>query len=543
MSIRDALPVCSAGTPDAGDPVVWTLLDGEERRLLAQAPAREAGADTWHCLVTDPGFVRRSAVLARSSPLHRLDLKQAWQEFPSGIYDPRTLALAAVEAVMHHQGLDQEATTQAVVAFLTDLARRAAPERETAEHEAVARFVLRELLNDHEGGMEFSIPYSDYRDGHSRQQVVLRLLSEEIGRNGQAVLTASVPAINLLLAGMDHDVEDQQAAQDELLRRQVSSGRWGRAEESAGESLKLSLAYAERIRLLLRETERDVRAVDWGRQVPALLESSRGHLLERQRVELDLIELMRQARNRMEDAEVHRTCVRILHLLERAHHRHGQLLQQVIGARSTFLRSQAQQRFRPMPQLALVAMQRDVLAPLLELGQEQALEVAELFGDAVSGPLVARLPRLRDWWVLLLSPVRESGGAFVDDADIGFVEDSALEDAGHSDQDYAQARQVLAVALRGPVRLSQLVAQAMETGPQVADVVALSVLRAFAPDPEGEDCSAHDLSDLLGERLVVLDDGRFFDHGTHSGSDLLIVPTPPLVPDPATAPRPLEVSA
>lgn len=226
-------PVSVAELPDAGDPAVLALLDSEERRLLAEAPEQEAGAGTWFTLVADPSFVRRSTVLARSSPLHRLDLRQAWQQFPAGVYDPRTLALAALEAVMHHQGLDQEATTEAVVEFLSGLARMAAPRRNADEHLAVARFVLRELLNDQDGGTEFAIAYSDYRDGHSRQELPLRLLSEEIGRSGQAVLTASVPAINLLLTGMDHDVEDQQAARDELLRRQVRSGRWGRAEESA----------------------------------------------------------------------------------------------------------------------------------------------------------------------------------------------------------------------------------------------------------------------------------------------------------------------
>ncbi|MEU7045909.1 hypothetical protein AB0A77_33295 [Streptomyces varsoviensis] len=536
-------PVSVAELPDAGDPAVLALLDSEERRLLAEAPEQEAGAGTWFTLVADPSFVRRSTVLARSSPLHRLDLRQAWQQFPAGVYDPRTLALAALEAVMHHQGLDQEATTEAVVEFLSGLARMAAPRRNADEHLAVARFVLRELLNDQDGGTEFAIAYSDYRDGHSRQELPLRLLSEEIGRSGQAVLTASVPAINLLLTGMDHDVEDQQAARDELLRRQVRSGRWGRAEESAGESLKLSLAYAEQIRALLRETERDVRAVDWARQVPGLLTSSRGHLVERQRVELDLLELMRQARNGMDDIVVRRTCVRILHLLERAHHRHTQLLQQVIGARSTFLRSQAQQRFRPMASLALVALQEDVLAPLLELDAEQAQEVAGLFTDAVCGPVVTRLPRLRDWWGLLLSPVREVGGTFPDDEEIQLIDDGLLEEAGHSEHDYAQARTVLTRALIGPVRLSELVRDALEFSPAVADVVALSVLGAFAPDPDGDESSVHDLSDLLGERLVVLDDGRAFDHDRYGGSDLLVVPALALIPDPVTVPSRQEVPA
>lgn len=506
------------------------LLDSEERELLAAAP--EHGYDGgWTSLVSDPGFVRRSTVLARSSPLHRLDLRQAWQQFPAGVYDPRTLALAALEAVMHQQGLEQEATTEAVVEFLVELAGRAAPGRDDEEHRAVARFVLRELLNDQERGTEFAVPYSDYRQGHCRQELGVRLLSEEIGRDGKAVLRASVPAINLLLAGMDFDVEDQQAAQDEILRRQVRTGRWGRAEESAGESLKLSLAYAEQIRVVLRETERDVRAVDWGCHVPELLDSSRGHLLERQRAELGLIELLRKSRDGIEEDDVLLTCMRILHLLERAHHRHTQLLKEVLGARSTFLQSQAQQRFRPIPNLAKVALQGDVLVPLLELGADEAAEVTEVFTDALSGPLVARLPRLRDWWSLLLAPVREAGGTFDDDEVVELTDDDLIADAaGHSDLDYAQARSVLSGALIGPVRLSQLLSDALRFGPPVADVVALTVLAAFAPDPEDDDeAGVHGLSDLLGERLAVLDDGQCFDEGPYGGSDLLVVPTHALI--------------
>ncbi|WP_280892538.1 hypothetical protein [Streptomyces sp. LBL] len=437
------------------------------------------------------------------------------------------MALAALEAVMHHQGLDREATTEMVVDFLVELAREAAPCRDHSEHMAVARFVLRELLNDQEGGVEFAVPYSDYRDGHRQQELGVRLLTEEIGLNGQAVLRASVPAINLLLAGMDFDVEDQQAAQDEILRRQVRSGRWGRAEESAGESLRLSLAYAEQIRSVLRETERDVRAVDWRRQVPDLLNASRGHLIDRRRSETGLIGLMRQARNGIEDSDVLLTCARILDLLQRARHRHTQLLTEVLGARAAFLRAQARQRFRPMPDLAMVSVQRDVLLPLLELGAEEAGRVTELFTDALCGPVVTRLPRLRDWWQLLLSPVRESGGTFDDEETIDLTDADLFESAlAHGDRDYEQARSVLAGALAGPVRLSQLLADARRLGPSVAEVVALSVLEAFAPDPEDDEGTVHGPSDLLGERLVVVDDGQVFDDGAHGGNDLLVVPVP-----------------
>ncbi|WP_189892704.1 hypothetical protein [Streptomyces xantholiticus] len=174
----------------------------------------------------------------------------------------------------------------------------------------------------------------------------LRFLEEGFGRHGQAVLKATAPAINLLLAGLEYDVEDEQAAKDAMLRRQVSTGRWGRAEDSAADSLKLSLLYGERVRAVLEETGRDVRAVDWKQQIPQLLSSARSPLGERQQVERELMEWTREARSEVQDADVQLTCARVLRLLKRAHLRHTQLLASVIDARPMFLRSQAEQRRR-----------------------------------------------------------------------------------------------------------------------------------------------------------------------------------------------------
>ncbi|WP_330455453.1 hypothetical protein OIB37_35970 [Streptomyces sp. NBC_00820] len=529
---------------DGPDTMLQALLDREERRLLVSVPAAPDGVDEWRALVAEPGFVRRSSVLARGVPLHRIDQRSAWQRFPRGLYDPRTLALAALEAVVSQQEMEAEATTEEVIQFLASLAASAAPARDASEHLAVARFVLRELLNDAQDGEEFDVSYSDYREGHSRVTLSVRLLEEGFGRRGQAVLRATTPAINLLLSGLEHDLEDVQAAKDLMLRRQVSTHRWGRAEESAAESLKLSLMYCERVRAVLEETERDVRAVDWGQDVPRLLQTSRAHLRERHRVERDLMEWMREVRNDVDDAEVRRTCERILRLLGRAHLRHTQLLEKVIDARPAFLRSQAEQRFRPPPRLALVGMQEDVLEPLLDLGADDAEAVASIFADAAGGPVVAHRPRLRDWWASLLAPARAVREAFADE-EIELIADDPGEFGLFSNEDVAVARSLLTQALGMPVRLSRLLEQALAHSLQAADLLAVCVLRAFAPDPEDEEeeGTADELADLLEEHLVVLDDGTVFDLGAVAGSDLLLVPAQSLIPGPARAEDDVEVLA
>ncbi|GAA2417466.1 hypothetical protein ACFPFX_04350 [Streptomyces mauvecolor] len=532
------------GSPEEDDieAMVQGLLDREERRLLDAAPHMSDGVEEWQALVAEAGFVRRSSVLARGAPLHRIDQRQAWQRFPRDLYDPRTLALAALEVVVSRQEMEAEATTEEVIEFLASLAASAAPERAASEHRAVARFVLRELLNDAQHGEEFEVCYSDYRDGHQRVSLSLRMLEEGIGRRGQGVLRATTVAINLLLSGLEHDLEDEQAAKDTMLRRQVASGRWGRAEESAAESLKLSLMYCERVRTVLEETERDMRAVDWSQDVPALLQASRKHLGERHKVERELMEYMRGVRNDVEDSDVRRTCERVLQLLKRAHLRHTQLLAKVIDARPAFLRSQAEQRFRPPPRLALVGVQEDVLQPLLRLGIEEAEVIASLFADAVGGPVITRQPRLRDWWDSLLAPARDVQQA-VPEQEIELIADDAGDVSFYSEEDFAAAHSVLMESLRGPVRLSQLLEQALERSVEAADLLAVSALRAYAPDPEEceEDEVVDELADLLDEHLVVLDDGTLFDLGPLAGSDLLLVPANPLIPDPTYADDGMEV--
>ncbi|MFF1872988.1 hypothetical protein [Kitasatospora herbaricolor] len=516
---------------DIDDTTVFGLLDFEERELLHDAPQNDDGPESWLDLVADAGFVRRSTVLARSGPLHRLTTLLAWQPFPDDLYDVRTMALAAVEAVVSRQGMEREATTGDVVGFLEWLARGSAPGRDEQEYTAVARFVLRELLNDQQGGAAFSVPYSDFRQGHHRGDLVFRLLEEGFGRLGQPVLRASVEAINLVLVGLDQDLGDQQAARDVALRRQVASGRWGQAEQSAAESLKLSLVLAERVRLLLRETERDCRSVDWAQGVPTFLQEAREHLKERLEVENGLMEWLRSSRDDTEDPGAQETFGRILRLLVRAHRRHAELLSQVIGAGPAFLRAQAEQCFRPVPRLASVDLEKDVLDPLLGLDASQAREVAGAFADAVSGPVASRIPRLRDLWALLLAPVRESSGVVEDDGDIEFVT-AEHEDAGlFSEDDYARARAALNAALLGPVRLSALIAEA-GTECRAADLVALSVLYAFAPDPDDGQDGWSDPIDLVGDRLLVIDDGTGFEHGRFGGSDLLVLPATVAIPGP-----------
>jgi hypothetical protein len=518
-----------AGDDDGDDLEItsdlFSVLTAEERELLTEP--HHAGADLAESLqlVTDAGFVRRVTVLARSSPLHSMGSREAWQQFAEDRYDLRSMALAAVDAVVMRQGMEDEATSEDVVALLVKLAQLAAPDLAIDDHAAVARFVLRELLNDREGGAKFVVFYSDYRNEHRRVPLSFRLLEEASGHRGQPVLRASVQAINALIGGLDLEVEDAQLAMDAVLGAQISRGQWGRAEESATKSMLLSVLLAEKVRSILAETQHDVRTVDWADTVPALLDRARVHLGERLHAEDGLMARMRHARNEAGDAEVRSTCLRILALLGRANHRHIELHGTVLRALQTFLDAQADQRFRPVASLRLVAMTQDVLLPIMQMTAAEASEIAAVFAEAIAGPVVGRLPRLTDLYDLLLAPARESLGKHPDDDDPQLDGD---EDDAHpfTDPEREAARTVLDAATAQPRRLSELLLLARPHGPVVVDLIALSVLWAFAPEHDDADEAPMEFDDLFGTHLIVLDDGRQLAVDGYTGRDLLVVPAP-----------------
>src|SRR6184192_3644577 len=78
--------------------------------------------------VFDRTFPARVAVLMRSRPITEAIVAASRQDWPESTYDIATFALAAIDLIIAQQGFEEEATYDDVVAGLTTLARRAAPE-------------------------------------------------------------------------------------------------------------------------------------------------------------------------------------------------------------------------------------------------------------------------------------------------------------------------------------------------------------------------------------------------------------------------------
>lgn len=485
--------------------------------------------------VLDRSFPVRVAALLRSRPIADLVGGASRQEWPPDTYDPATLALAAIDLVIAHQGFEYETTYADVVAELERLARKAAPHRPAEEHLRVARYTVDGLLNRSGRETPFTYRISDYTAEdveHRQRQVQFRLLVErEDPARGDVVLNATGDAINALVGGLEFEVEDEQVANEILLERQLARGAFAAAERAAVRARLLSVSLAEGLQTLIRQTRRDLRAVldDWASGVPQSLDAARAHIRGRLEVEHRLLVKVRET-VLSDEPEVARASARIAALLEESRKRHETLHSTVIEARSVFLEEQDRQSFRPPASGYLPDVYSEILGPMLSLPTETASVLGGSWLGNVSGPRPSRLPRLyrlvNDLWAVRETPA-EPVAATAEDT-LATPDEPALRPVAVE----AARRAVVAVGL--PARLSALIAACltdpltatMQDRRQAAEVTALSALWCFSPEEtsEGSGVRTDVAARVLGPRAVAdADDVRLVLPGW-DGDDLVVAP-------------------
>lgn len=235
--------------------------------------------------VYESSFPSRVAAFLRFSPI--VETAQAARrrgDWAADAYDIVTLCLAAIDFVVSRQGFEFEVTRAELLAMLTRLAELAAPDQPAAEHQAVANFVVEALLNDANRNAQFRYTTSDYSDtevGHRHRDVPFALLIErDHPTRNENVLNATRDAINALIGGLDFDVEDEQVATELVLERQLARNAFDAALKSAERARLLSVAYADDLDRLLKQTRRDLRTVEqeWSDAVPERLDEARHHI-------------------------------------------------------------------------------------------------------------------------------------------------------------------------------------------------------------------------------------------------------------------------
>ena len=486
--------------------------------------------------VYESSFPARVGAFLRFSPVIEAAQAARRRGWPESAYDIVTLALTAIDLVVSRQGFETEATREDLVSTLAELACLASPDRPGEEHLDVAGFVVDALLNRQGHQAPFRYVTSDYsspRDGHRHRNVPFSLLVEhDHAARDENVLRATKDAINALIGGLDFDVEDEQVATELVLERQLARNAFDSALKSAERARLLSVGLSEEFDRLVKQTRRDLRAVEdeWANTVPNRLESARDHIRDRLKAERYLLGKVREALA-SGDEKVLTTARRIAELLEECQHRHESLHQRVIAARGVFLEEQERQAFRPPALITLPDPHQQVLLPAMELDKGSAELLATRFLIDMWGPQVPRLPRLyrliNDLWSRHASGSpdgRSENEPELADPEPPLLRTEAIDVA---------VRAVGSVGL--PARLSTLVAacyqDAIAADPRVrekgAEVLNLAVLWSYSPEDADDDggIAADDLMiRVLGHRTAVDSDETPLRLPGWDGDDVIVAP-------------------
>ncbi len=480
--------------------------------------------------VAEEGFLRRTQALLRTAPLHHLARNTSWKDWESSEYDPRVLSLAAIDAVIARMGFASELTYGDALSAVADLARIAAPDSPEDEHMKVAAFVLDGLLNDRDqnNSEAFTVPYSDYTEGHTRRVLRFFLLTEKALSDGRVVLVASDAAVNVFRGALSIPVEDAQMAMELVLRAQLERGDLDDAQVTAEQNQRLTYEMGAKIRGLLDATRSDISRVDWQGEVLAELDRARAHVGQRIEVEGQILAHL-AAGDEAREPEVKEKSLRVANLLEACLSEHRSLHGKLMGATDIFLSEQQRQelRFRGHG-LGLFSCTEHLVDPVLTSTVADAEPVTNAFVDNVGGPVAPRIPRLGDLLPLLLRPrgTTSSDDPIDDDPDFSEVQD----DVETYDPNIVEAASiVLEPTLSAAVRLSELLGAARTWDPEVEELVRLSVLWAYAPEYDDDELVG--ALDLLDPNVMVLSTRTPLETPGWTGDDLLVGPAEMLVED------------
>jgi len=179
-----------------------------------------------------------------------------------------------------------------------------------------------------------------------------------------------------------------------------------------------------------------------------------------------------------------------------------------------FLAAQVRQRIGRRRRLRMLNLAEDVLEPVLALPVAGALEVTDRFAERALGVTVPRLARFDDLveslWAAPRTPEPDAPPEEVD------VPVDTEDVQGYPAEVVEAARSVLARAEAG-VELSDLLEA--DVPDEVAELVALSALWAFAPDPGDEEADGSDVG-FLAAGLVAVPTGATITAGAFRGPDL-----------------------
>ncbi|KAA9160355.1 hypothetical protein FPZ12_017440 [Amycolatopsis acidicola] len=466
--------------------------------------------------LVDEGLARRLKALACTAPLHDLDARKAKLDWADAtVYQMAEIALHTIDQVTIAMDFDTGADHEDVIRRLQPFIAAQAPDRLADEHQRVARWVLDNLINVGTADRGFRRVYGsvDASGAYRRRAFDFKLLIELAAPDGEVYLRASDEAINVLVGALDTDVESAQIAAEVKLENLISRGRLADAKLAAEQARYRTVQYGETLRAKLDATRRDVRAVDWAEEMPELLDSALTHIESRFRAENAILRNITRARDEAEDVDHKRRAAELVDIVGDCISRHTQLQSRLQAAGAIFRAEQDRQQFSGPPQRATLDLFGQLLVPTLELPIADAVTPAEDFFHAVAGLNVPAVPALPSLVSLLLRPAPER------DKVIGELPEPELVPSEttdyYSDEQWRHADELLDLP-EVPRRLSGLLAEARETDPQLARLVALRALHSYSPEVGAAVRQGGDRA------LLAVDDGTLLEDAEFGGADLLL---------------------
>ncbi|WP_241968602.1 hypothetical protein [Streptomyces sp. ICBB 8177] len=466
----------------------------------------------------DEGLARRLKALACTAPLHDLDVRKANLAGEYSTYAMAEVALAAIDLVTLTMDFDTGADHEQIVARLQPRVAAQTPGRPAAEHERVARWVLENLINVGSVDRGFRAVYGTFgTDGaYVRRDYDFKLIEEVPGPGGSVYLRTTDEAVNVLVGALDTDVTSAQIAAEVKLEVLINRGRLADAQLAAEQARYRTVQYAETLRRALEATRRDVRAVDWLRTVPDMINEALDHVADRYRHENAILTNIRKARDEATEPDHKRRAAELVDIVKDCIRRHTQLQSRLLEAGPLFRAEQDRQAFATPPARAGLDLYGQLIAPVLPLPVERAVRVTDAFfarGTGQRTPPAVRVGDLVD--ALLTPPVeREHLGAEMPEPDLV----ATPEDSRFSDEQLEAALELLDLPHDAPRRLSGLLAEARRRDPdsELPYLVALLAVHAASP-PVG---TAY----RQGERrlLFAVDDGTPLDDPEFGGADLIV---------------------
>jgi hypothetical protein len=491
-------------TPDEGPGELASALS------LARAPSE------W-----DRALTQRLHGLLVAGPLLQLHRNDSFRaNGPLGHYDSLAIAVKAFDLIIENAGLADELDVERLVRALTPLLvrmdRAANVEPDPTRHRDIVLVILEWLRNDSADRAPFQEDYLDLGSGADvRRTFRFRLVEDRFRPDGQIVLRLTDAAVNLFLRALGDDIEDAQHAAEAVLEYQLRRGKFNEAVASARTASLQSQRFQHKIEAILHETRRDVRTVDWRRDVPRLLDEAYAHIEARETVEQAIMRTASERLAHLAPGSADALNVAHVHVLIReCYMRHQELAHEIRRARPIFLEEQARQAFRPVLADLLPHLVEDALVPLMSMRAPNARSVLD---DAFAGFVGLQVPAIIDLGQLIewqLRPRRAAPAEMIEQPTRDLYEvgaDTLLYPVALQEE----GDRVLE-ALSEPLRLSDLVVRLVHDGApaRLVEYIVLRAYRDFAPEPD--DGPRVRVSRLRGET---------FDHCGFAGDELMLHPT------------------